>query len=169
MSIAITGEGIICAIGADKASVLSALRRQETGIATMRYLPSDHHELPVGEVKMSDDEMKSHLGIRLSEEVSRTALMGMMAVSQALSDAQVSGDKRERIVFISGTTVAGMDVTERHFTEMRTSDDHLSCLHYHSCGDNTRQIAEHFGCFSEYTTVSTACSMAAAAASSARL
>ena len=161
MSIAITGEGIICAIGADKASVLSALRRKETGIATMRYLPSDHHELPVGEVKMSDDEMKSHLGIRFSEEVSRTALMGMMAVSQALSDAQVSGDKRERIVFISGTTVAGMDVTERHFTEMRTSDDHLSCLHYHSCGDNTRQIAEHFGCFSEYTTVSTACSSAA--------
>ena len=161
MSIAITGEGIICAIGADKASVLSALRRKETGIATMRYLSSDHHELPVGEVKMSDDEMKSHLGIRLSEEVSRTALMGMMAVSQALSDAQVSGDKRERIVFISGTTVAGMDVTERHFTEMRTSDDHLSCLHYHSCGDNTRQIAEHFGCFREYTTVSTACSSAA--------
>ena len=161
MSIAITGEGIICAIGADKASVLSALRRKETGIATMRYLPSDHHELPVGEVKMSDDEMKSHLGIRFSEEVSRTALMGMMAVSQALSDAQVSGDKRERIVFISGTTVAGMDVTERHFTEMRTSDDHLSCLHYHSCGDNTRQIAEPFGCFSEYTTVSTACSSAA--------
>ena len=161
MSIAITGEGIICAIGADKTSVLSALRRQETGIAIMRYLPSNHHELPVGEVKMSDDEMKSHLGIRLSEEVSRTALMGMMAVSQALSDAQVSGDKRERIVFISGTTVAGMDVTERHFTEMRTSDDHLSCLHYHSCGDNTRQIAEHFSCFSEYTTVSTACSSAA--------
>ena len=161
MNIAITGEGIICAIGADKASVLSALRSKETGIATMRYLPSAHHELPVGEVKMSDDEMKSHLDIDLSLEVSRTALMGMMAVRQALSDAQVSGSKGERIVFISGTTVAGMDVTERHFTEMRTSDDHLSCLHYHSCGDNTRQIAEHFGCFSEYTTVSTACSSAA--------
>ena len=161
MNIAITGEGIICAIGSDKASVLSALRSKETGIATMRYLPSAHHELPVGEVKMSDDEMKSQLGIDLSQEISRTALMGMIAVRQALSDAQVSGSKGERIVFISGTTVAGMDVTERHFTEMRTSDDHLSCLHYHSCGDNTRQIAEHFGCFSEYTTVSTACSSAA--------
>ena len=126
MNIAITGEGIICAIGTDKASVLSALRSKETGIATMRYLPSAHHELPVGEVKMSDDEMKSQLGIDLSQEISRTALMGMIAVRQALSDAQVSGSKGERIVFISGTTVAGMDVTERHFTEMRTSDDHLS-------------------------------------------
>ena len=161
MNIAITGEGIICAIGADKASVLGSLRRRETGIATMCYLRSQHHELPVGEVKMSDDQMKSLLGIDQSLEVSRTALMGMIAVRQAMADAQVSARSDDRIVFISGTTVAGMDVTERHFTDMRTSDDHLSCLNYHSCGDNTRQIADHFGCFSEVTTVSTACSSAA--------
>ena len=166
MSIAVTGEGIICAIGADKASVLASLRRKQTGIATMRYLPSEHHELPVGEVKLSDDEMKSLLGIDPSLEVSRTALMGMLAVSQALEDSGcLSAEDGHlsplRIVLISGTTVAGMDVTERHFTDLRTSDDHLSCLDYHSCGDNTRQIADHFGCFSEYTTVSTACSSAA--------
>ena len=166
MSIAVTGEGIICAIGADKASVLASLRRKQTGIATMRYLPSEHHELPVGEVKLSDDEMKSLLGIDLSLEVSRTALMGMLAVSQALEDSGcLSAEDGHlsplRIVLISGTTVAGMDVTERHFTDLRTSDDHLSCLDYQSCGDNTRQIADHFGCFSEYTTVSTACSSAA--------
>ncbi len=159
MNIAVTGEGIICAIGADKASVLESLRRKETGIATMRYLRSQHHELPVGEVKLSDDEMKSLLGIDPSMEVSRTALMGMLAVRQALDDAQVKA--QDRIVFISGTTVAGMDVTERHFTDLRSSDDHLSCLDYHSCGDNTRQIADYFGCFREYTTVSTACSSAA--------
>lgn len=172
MNIAITGEGIICAIGADKASVLGALQRKETGIATMRHLRSVHHELPVGEVKLSDDEMKSLLGIDTSQEISRTALMGMIAVRQSLSDAALSLSDGHpssltsppsplRIVLISGTTVAGMDVTERHFTDMRTSDEHLSCLRYHSCGDNTRQIAEHFGCFSEYTTVSTACSSAA--------
>ena len=161
MNVAITGEGIICAIGADKVSVLGSLRRRETGIATMRHLRSQHHELPVGEVKMSDDEMTSLLGIAPALEVSRTALMGMIAVRQALVDARVSGHCDDRIVFISGTTVAGMDVTERHFTDMRTSDNHLSCLKYHSCGDNTRQIADHLGCFSEVTTVSTACSSAA--------
>ena len=178
MNVAVTGEGIICAIGSDKASVLSALRRKETGIDTMRYLRSLHHELPVGEVKLSDDEMKSLLDIDPSHEVSRTALMGMIAVRQALEDARLgswgqihdSTQERQpyatsprdlRVVLISGTTVAGMDVTERYFTEMRTSDVHLSCLNYHSCGDNTRQIADYFGCFSEYTTVSTACSSAA--------
>ena len=166
MNIAITGEGIICAIGSDKASVLDSLRRKRTGIATMRYLRSQHHELPVGEVKLSDDEMKSLLGIDASLEVSRTALMGMLAVRQALEDSGIllppsTLHLPPRIVLISGTTVAGMDVTERHFTELRTLDDHLSCLDYHNCGDNTRQIADHFGCFSEYTTVSTACSSAA--------
>ena len=173
MNIAITGEGIICAIGADKVSVLESLRRKQTGIATMRYLPSEHKELPVGEVKLSDDEMKSLLGIDPSLEVSRTALMGMLAVRQALEDSSLlsaengnlspltSHPSPLKVVLISGTTVAGMDVTERHFTDLRTSDEHLSCLRYHSCGDNTRQIADHFGCFSEVTTVSTACSSAA--------
>ena len=161
MNIAITGEGIICAIGADKASVLDSLRRKQTGIATMRYLPSGHQELPVGEVKLSDDEMKSLLGIESSVEVSRTALMGMLAVRQALDDAGYHSEGNGKVVLISGTTVAGMDITERHFTDLRTSDEHLSCLRYHSCGDNTRQIADHFGCFSEVTTVSTACSSAA--------
>ena len=161
MNIAITGEGIICAIGADKASVLDSLRRKQTGIATMRYLPSGHQELPVGEVKLSDDEMKSLLGIEPSVEVSRTALMGMLAVRQALDDAGYLSEGNDKVVLISGTTVAGMDITERHFTDLRTSDEHLSCLRYHSCGDNTRQIADHFGYFSEVTTVSTACSSAA--------
>lgn len=165
MNIAITGEGIICAIGADKASVLESLRHKKTGVDKMRYLRSQHHELPVGEVKLSDDEMKSLLGIDPLQEVSRTSLMGMLAVRQALEDSSLltpdSCFPAERIVLISGTTVAGMDVTERHFTDLRTSDAHLSCLRYHSCGDNTRQIAEYFGGFSEYTTVSTACSSAA--------
>ena len=168
MNIAITGEGIVCAIGADKAAVFDALQRRETGIGEMRYLRSEHHELPVGEVKLSDDEMKSLVGIDASQEVSRTALMGILAVRQALEDSRLQSPDSSlqtpascRILLISGTTVAGMDITERHFSDLRNSDEHLSCLDYHSGGDNTRQIAEHFGHFSDYTTVSTACSSAA--------
>lgn len=162
MNIAITGEGIVCAIGADKAAVLDALQRRETGIGEMRYLRSGHHELPVGEVKLSDDEMKSLVGIDTSQEVSRTTLMGILAVRQALEDSGILiPQSPERLILISGTTVSGMDITERHFSDLRTSDEHLSCLDYHSCGDNTRQIAQYFDCFSDYTTVSTACSSAA--------
>ena len=56
--VVITGEGILCAIGNDKPSVLASLIEGRTGIGEMRYLQSTHHELPVGEVKLSNEEMK---------------------------------------------------------------------------------------------------------------
>ena len=166
MSIVITGEGIISAIGYDKATVLAALREKRTGIGQMRWLKSTHRELPVGEVKWSDEELQQQLGLPADELTSRTAMMGMWAVRQALEDASVmswatDAPAKKRIILISGTTVAGMDLSERYFSEMLKSDGHLKYLRDHSAGDNTRQIADYFGCFSDYTTISTACSSAA--------
>ena len=172
MNIAITGEGIISSIGHDKATVLESLREGKSGIAEMRYLRSEHHELPVGEVKFSDEELQSLLSLDPSLEVSRTAMMAMWAVRQALEDAALmpsdghlspltSHPSPLRIILISGTTVAGMDLSERYFAEMINSGDHLEYLLNHSCGDNTRLIADHFGIFTDFTTVSTACSSAA--------
>ena len=173
MDIAIIGEGIICAIGADKASVLDSLRHRRSGIGEMHHLHSCHTELPVGEVPLSNDEMARQLGLEPSDLLSRTALMGMLAVRQALDDAGLTSPLSPltsplspltsplRLVLVSGTTVAGMDVTERFFSEMQHSDDHLSCLLTHNAGSNTQQIADYFGCFADCTTISTACSSAA--------
>ena len=61
--VVITGEGIVSAIGNNKAEVLRSLREKRSGIGEMRFLQSAHKELPVGEVKMSDEEMKRLLGI----------------------------------------------------------------------------------------------------------
>lgn len=164
-SIVITGEGIVCAIGLDKDAVLASLRERRTGIGTMRYLRSVHQELPVGEVPLSDEEMRRQLGLADAQLVNRTTLMGMLAVRQALADAaiDVSTVKRQplRLVLVSGTTVAGMDITERFFRELQDSDEHLRCLLSHSAGSSTRLIADYFGIFGEYTTISTACSSAA--------
>ena len=179
MNIAITGEGIISAIGYDKGTVLESLREGRSGIGEMRYLPSTHHELPVGEVKWSDEELQSRLSLDPSGKFSRTAMMGMWSIRQALEDSlllrrhercpsqEYSTDScllspdSSRIVLISGTTVAGMDLSERYFAEMVTGGGHLECLLDHSCGDNTRLMANYFGCFTDYTTISTACSSAA--------
>jgi 3-oxoacyl-(acyl-carrier-protein) synthase len=70
-SIVITGEGIVSAIGLDKLSVLRSLQEGKTGIGAMQYLDSVHKELPVGEVPLSNEEMKEQLGI--SGLASRTA------------------------------------------------------------------------------------------------
>lgn len=164
-NIVITGEGIICAIGLDKLSVLSSLKERRSGICTMRYLNSTHKELLVGEVPMSNDDMRKQLGLKNAFLVNRTTLMGMLAVRQALADAGVDStmvkNKKLRIVLISGTTVAGMDITESLFKQLERSDEALQCLKYHSAGNSTRMIAEYFNIFAEYTTISTACSSAA--------
>ena len=164
-NIVITGQGIISAIGVGKEAVLRSLCEGRTGIGTMKHLNSIHHELPVGEVNLSNDEMKTILGIDRSTEISRTALLGMIALQQAIDESgittlrQVSTDKH--IILISGTTVGGMDLTEQYFGSFDQDDSHIECMRQHDCGSNTELMANHFGLFDECTTISTACSSAA--------
>lgn len=178
MNIAITGEGIVSAIGNNKQQVLESLLSGRSGIGEMKFLQSIHHELPVGEVGLSNEQMKSQLGIPMSEMMSRTALMGMMAVKEALEDAQVKKqdsqlNKKEktplRILLVSGTTVGGMDVTEQCFDLLKdkmdggqaVDADEVEFLNHHDCGNCTQIMADYFGIFDEVTTISTACSSAA--------
>ena len=148
MNIVITGEGIVSAIGCDKASVLKSLMEGTSGIGEMKHLHSSHHELPVGEVDLSNDEMRQMLGLSPSLLISRSSLMGLLAIRQALADAAVP-EKTSRMMLVSGTTVGGMDLTEEHFKSFETSDEHLSCLRMHDCGSNTKLMAELTGCFEE--------------------
>ncbi len=164
--VAITGAGIVCSIGADCPSVLLSLRQAgREGAAPLRpavHLTTAHRDLPVGEVGLSDAEMKRMLSLPADREISRTALLGALALRQALADAhldpaQLSG---KRVVLISGTTVGGMDVTERHFAQMVSGDVSAEYISGHDCGSNTRQIAGLCGLDCEHVTISTACSSA---------
>ena len=163
MNIVITAEGIISAIGNSEAEVLASLRQKRSGIGEMKYLRSAHRELPVGEVKMSNADMKLSLGISENEEISRTSLMGMLAIRQlyaSLPKAETGGRGEERIILVSGTTVGTMDITENHYGKMMEEDDHSYFL-YHGCGGSTQRMADYFGVFTDFATVSTACSSAA--------
>ena len=161
MDIQVAGYGIISAIGNDAQSVLRSLKEKQTGIGTMRYLDSSHKELPVGEVKLSNEEMTQMLGLDGKDCHSRTVLMGAIAIRQALEDANIDL-KGKRVVVINGTTVGGMDVTERYFLQMREQDDLLPLIEKHDCGSSTREMADLAGLSgAEVCTISTACSSAA--------
>ncbi|MDO4172355.1 MAG: beta-ketoacyl-[acyl-carrier-protein] synthase family protein [Prevotellaceae bacterium] len=163
LGISITGKGIVCAIGRNAGEVAHTLLHGGTGVGRMQYLSSAHTELPVGEVKMSDLELKAALGVPSCDTVSRTTLLGALAVRQALADAGLTADalKGRRVALLSGTTVGGMDVTERLYTEMLTDDGALSRARHHDCGSCTADIARLTGLRDcEVCTVSTACSSA---------
>ncbi len=160
MNIQIKGLGIICAIGNDAPSVLASLKAKKSGVGPMQYLQSKHNELPVGEVKLSDDEMKKMLGVEPDAIISRTTLMGAISLRQAVEDAKLDLTGK-RVAVISGTTVGGMDITERYFQQMKEDNTLLSILEKHDCGASTRDIADLAGLKdAEVITISTACSSA---------
>lgn len=144
----ITGQGVVSAIGFGCADTLAALREGRSGIGPLRYLPTSLTEVPVGEVKASDAEL-SRLA-KVPEGLPRTALMGMLALQEALESAGLSS--LEGIPFLNGTTVGAMDLTERTFPRISP---------YHDCGATSDLIARHFGGSPWCTTLATACSSAA--------
>ena len=162
MDIAVTGEGIISAIGNNKAETLRSLQDGLSGIGMMRHLRSSHTYLPVGEVKMSNLDMKRALSVDPAQTMSRTALMAIIAIKEALDDAGLrSGQGSKRTVLVSGTTVGGMDITEEHFGKP-LEEEAAVIAGQHDCGNCSNITARYFGrLFDDVITISTACSSAA--------
>ena len=166
--IVITGAGIVSAIGCGKEETLLSLQQQRTGIAPLKYLDTCHHEFPVGEVKLTNEQMKQRLDID-AEPTTRTALMGMIAMDETLAQAglwsvetQPNGKPAVGVALVSGTTVGGMDKSERYYLDYLVSDSHNDYIRTHDCGATTEIIAQRYGSlFTMATSISTACSSAA--------
>ena len=157
MNIVITGAGIVSAIGIGKAETVQSLLEERTGIAPLHYLRTDNPGFLAGEVKLSDEEMKQRLGIS-TEPTTRTSLMGMMALEEALTEA---GQPDGNVALISGTTVGGMDKSEQYYLDFLDNDRRNDYILTHDCGSTTELMARRFGIFNLVTTPSTACSSAA--------
>ena len=140
---------------------MEALLNGRSGVGLLQYLKTGHKEFPVGEVKLTDAEMRARLSIADDVITTRTALMGMLALEEALQDAGLTADMLPKIGFISGTTVGGMDMSEQFYLDYINSEAHKEYIAAHDCGSCTEMTARHFGKFAFVTTLSTACSSAA--------
>jgi len=124
----------------------------------------------MGEVAASDTEMKNRLNIPHNTVITRTSLLGIMAVKECLS--LLTQSDFGRIGLISGNTVGGMEKSELYYREFldRSQHTHTPYIDAHDCGACTEKIADYFGVFEFITSISTACSSAAnAVAMGARL
>lgn len=156
----ITGTGVVSAIGVGKEETLASLRAGKTGIGKMKYLSSIHSDLPVGEVPLSNEEMVQKLGIANSLFHTRSALMGRLALREALEEAGLKGDALKEAHFISATTVGGMDRRETYYEQEKVCNNNYAIIATHNCGTCSEMIAEAFGEFASLSTASTACSSA---------
>ena len=157
----ITGTGVVSAIGIGKAATLEALLSSRSGVGQLKYLKTEHKEFPVGEVKLTDAEMRERLGIAQDAVTTRTALMGMLALGEALDEARLTPEMLPKVGFISGTTVGGMDMSEQYYLDYLNGDAHKEYIAVYDCGSCSEMTAGHFGKFAFATTLATACSSAA--------
>jgi len=156
----VTGMGITSGIGDNVDETRTALINEQSGIGKLHYLQTAL-DLPCAEVPHSDKELCEELSIPCDTVITRTTLLGIKALKEALQQAKLPIDSQQRIAFISGTTVGGMEKSEMFYRDFLENDTKNAYIAAHDCGACTEQIGDYFGKFSAMTTISTACSSAA--------
>lgn len=154
----ITAFSAISALGLSDELHLKALKEGRTGIGTCKFLDSRHRErFPLGEVDWSNDQMKKHLGLT-NQTLSRTELLALMALNSMLQKYEIKDDASMGL-FV-GTTVGGMDYTEKYLFDYLNADKLEYALH-HILGETTQTIAKYLNITGYRSTLSTACSSSA--------
>ena len=160
--IAVTGVGIITSLGVGKQANLQKLMAGESAIGAIRQLQTKHHDLPAGEVPYSDNELKQMLGLEASVLITRSSLLGRVALREALDEAGIRNGCPARVAFISGNTVGGTEKTELFYQDLVQNKYPNAYIELHDCGASTHSITQEYqGNFQIVTTISTACSSAA--------
>lgn len=162
MKIVVGGAGIVSALGAGVEAQVAAMREGRSGIVARPVVLATGNRLPVGEIPLTNEELHRMLGLAPDRCLSRTALLGALAVREALADAGIDPAVR-RTALVSSTSVGGMDLTEHFFRDFMADDrrGRLRDVRMHDCAASTGAIARLCGITGYTTTLSTACSSAA--------
>src|SRR5680860_1753882 len=122
--VAVTGMGIISALGNGLAINLNALSKGQDGITFPEILQTIHIELPVGEIKATNSDLENNLGLKGKHSLTRAALFGILAAGEAIESSGLSKNELLTTGFISGSSVGGMDATEKYYSEYEGSISH---------------------------------------------
>ena len=160
--VAITGMGIISAIGYNVEENLQSLLHQKHGLSRLQNFESIHKDqIFVGEIKQTNEELATFLNLSSDNNFTRTAMLGLVAVKEALNDAQITNVNEFRTGLISSTSVGGMDITEKYFLNYEDLPEKQKYISTHDSGTSSQQIAQEIGLQGFVSTISTACSSAA--------
>jgi len=160
--VAITGMGIISAIGNSVEENFNALINGQKAITTIANIDTVHKNvMMVGEIKKTNDQLAHELGLTSENNFSRTAMIGAIAAKQAVENAGITSINEYKTGLISASSVGGMDMTERYYYDYFENPDVVKYISAHDGGDVAQKIADELGLKGLVTTISTACSSAA--------
>lgn len=161
----ITGIGMISAIGSNVMENLRSLRLQQSGLGYTKFIDTIHRNtLPVAEVPQSTPELAAMAGMEGPAGYTRTALLGLVAMQEALQSAGIADATALPAAFINASTVGGMCDTEQVYFDILDPSKEGTFLQFIDtldCADCTQRIADAVGINEYVTTISTACSSSA--------
>lgn len=158
--VAVTGMGVVSAIGSNTTMNYEALVSGKSGIDFPKNLYTKHTDLPVGEIALTNKDMARKLRLPKNHLYTRAALLGVTAIKEAIEQSQLKIDSQTG--FISGTSVGGIDATEKFFTEFASGNSkNNEFIRAQHPGFTSQKIADYFGITGYVSTISTACSSSA--------
>lgn len=156
--IVVTGFGIVSSLGVGIEKNKEALLKGRKSIGRVSHIDTLHTNLPCGEVRESDDELRAMVGVNPDTVITRNPLLAMVALKEAIETSGLTD--ATPTAFINGTTVGGMEKSERFYRDFFKGEK-TEYITAHDCGNGTEMASRLFGHFEYMTTVSTACSSAA--------
>ncbi|MCD2424739.1 beta-ketoacyl-[acyl-carrier-protein] synthase family protein [Niabella pedocola] len=162
--ILVTGIGLISAIGNTVAENRQSLIEGRSGIGNASFLQSKYTSLlPFGEVKKSTEAL-AHLLPTPQPQVTRTDLIALHALKEAIDDAQLSGQelRNPATALIGASTVGGMCLTDNMYADANADTPAGSpYLASYSNSANTLFLQSFFNIGGIVNTFNTACSSSA--------
>jgi 3-oxoacyl-[acyl-carrier-protein] synthase II len=161
----VTGAGMISAIGKTVSENLNSIRQRQSGIGRINYISTRHKdEIVVAEVKATNEELRKLAGISDNRIYSRTALLGVIAATEAIRNAGIIDIKEFRTGIISATSVGGIGIVEDNYLnylDPAKTRKYYDYLETNEFGESTEKIADVLGIRDYLSTINTACSSSA--------
>lgn len=161
MGVAITGIGVISAIGNNVAENLASLKAGKSGIEPLKNLENLRKPYLGGQIPFSDEALKQNLGLPIDQIVPRSTLLAIHAAKEAWGESKADDELRTGI--ISATTIGGMELSEQFYFDYKNNNSLalLQNVSTHDNGAGTDILANYLGIKTYKFTISTACSSAA--------
>jgi len=159
----VTGIGALSAIGNDIEAQHKSLKIGKTGIGKSQFFNSKYADIfPFGEIRLSNDDLKTKLGTIDTQDFTRTDLVAFVAFQEAVNDANISdllSDKRTAL--ISSSTVGGMCETDMLHSDANMKTKASPFIESYSGGAHVLKLAEVYKLKGHTNTINTACSSSA--------
>lgn len=108
--IAVTGVGIICSIGRNRAEVWRSIRESRAGVAKLTRFPGETFPTDLAAEVQSDIDSLLPIGKRQAKRLSRTDKLALIAAAEAVAQADGAAEPLplDRAIVVTGTSTGGL-------------------------------------------------------------